>query len=403
MLLRLAWLNIWRNKGRTLIMLVGIAFAVFFSTINQSNKIGLFNRMIRNSVGYYTGYLQIHRADFWEDRSINSCFSFDDSTISKLTNNYGIERFVPRIESYALASANEKTRGVMMIGIEPQSENLLTSLSSRLVEGEYLNAGDNQVIMGNGVAEFLKKNVGDTVDFIGQGYHGANAVNRFRIKGIVNYPMAHLNNSVVYLPLRACKDFFATEDQVTTYCLMVDPDKVDGITATLSNQLKVDDYEVMDWKAMMPELLQSIKLLQIMNGFIYLILYIILGFGIFGTYYMMLHERSYEFGIMIASGMKRFKLQMVAMAEVIMMALAGLVLGLSVSFLFLSYYQDHPITLTGQSAEVYLKLGVEPIFELPLTFTPFIVQAVVIFLMSIAIGTYSIRRINKLDINLAIR
>ncbi len=55
--------------------------------------------------------------------------------------------------------------------------------------------------------------------------------------------------------------------------------------------------EVMTWKEMMPELVQAIEADSAGGILMLLILYIVIGFGIFGTIMMMTTERSREFGV----------------------------------------------------------------------------------------------------------
>lgn len=359
--------------------------------------------MIKSNVSYYTGYLQIQKKGFWKDKSINSCFQLPDTFINYVSNYHDIEGLAPRIESYALISWNDQTKGSFIIGIDPESENKLTGLSKRIINGKYLNKDDHQILIAEGVAKYFNKKIGDTLDIVGQGYHGVNAVNRYKIKGIIHYPIVTMNNSIIYLPLKACQELFGTGGMITNYCMIINPKNMEKIMSSISGKLGDEQFEVMDWKTMLPGLIQTIDLIKFMNLFLYAILYLIVGFGIFGTYYMMINERSYEFGMMIASGMKRGKLQIVTMSEIILLAFIGLVLGFILSFGLIIYLYYNPIILTGSIAESYIKFGIEPILVMPLALKPFLTQSFAIFLLSIGIGTYSIRKINKLDINIAIR
>lgn len=403
MFLKLAWRNIWRNKRRTQILVISISFAVLYTTYTQSSKFGLYDNMIKSTVQFFTGYVQVHKAGFWEERSINDAFALEDSLMGNLLAQGKIREIVPRLETYALASGNEGTKGVMVVGIDPLKENQLTQLKDRLVEGEYLAKEDHQVLIGKGVAEYFKIGLGDTLILVGQGYHGANAVNQYQVKGILKYPNEDFNNGIVYLPLQASQELFATENQVTGYALILEQDQVEAVHASLSAALDKETYEVMDWKSMQPALVQTIAFDQYIISFIYYILYAILGFGIFSTFYMMVNERTYEFGIILASGMKRYQLKMITYLEVIMIGVTGISVGLISSFLVLFYLNRNPIQITGDEALAYKDLGIEPIMSYSIAPSIFIEQSLVVLFISLLIGLYSLRKISKLNIVTAIR
>ena len=163
MYLKLAWRNIWRNKRRTIITLMSIAFAVFFASVMQSMQLGTYANMISNSVRFYTGYAQIHKTGYWEERSLDNSFSLPENVEKALMASESIVTIVPRIESFSLVSFGEKAKGAMLIGIDPFKENELTSLKEKLVQGQYLTENGNSLIIGKGLAEYLNVQVGDTL------------------------------------------------------------------------------------------------------------------------------------------------------------------------------------------------------------------------------------------------
>ncbi len=78
MFLKLAFRNIWRNKGRTSITIASIMFAVLFSSFMNAFQKGGWVRMLDNVVNFYYGYAQIHKNGYWEEKSINKAFELTD-------------------------------------------------------------------------------------------------------------------------------------------------------------------------------------------------------------------------------------------------------------------------------------------------------------------------------------
>jgi putative ABC transport system permease protein len=100
MLLKLAWRNIFRNKRRSLITVSSIIFAVLFAVFMRSLQYGAYDNMLKNIVGSYMGYIQVHNKGFWEEKTLDNSFAISD--IQELTNQDGITYLSPRIEGFAL-------------------------------------------------------------------------------------------------------------------------------------------------------------------------------------------------------------------------------------------------------------------------------------------------------------
>ena len=73
--IKLAWRNIWRNPKRTWITASSIGFAVFFACVMQSMQLGSYERMIDNSVRFYTGHLAIHQNEYWDEKILDNMLS----------------------------------------------------------------------------------------------------------------------------------------------------------------------------------------------------------------------------------------------------------------------------------------------------------------------------------------
>jgi ABC-type lipoprotein release transport system permease subunit len=397
MYLTLAWRNIWRNKRRSFITIGSITFAVFLACIMRSMQLGSYERMIENAARFYTGYIQVHKNGFWDDKTIDNSFKYNNSLISNIENTPGVEVAVPRVESFALAAFGTKTKGAMVMGIVPEKENLLTLVKDKLVEGSYLNDDDKSVLIGQGLAEYLKANIGDTIVLIGQGYHGSNAAGIYPVKGIMKFPVPVQNNQTIYLPLKEAQWFYNVENQLTSISLVVDKAKnVDRIVADIISQADTTALEVMGWHDLMPDLVQGIEIDNISGKVMLWILYAVIGFGMFGTFLMMTAERMYEFGVMMSVGMKRIIMQFIIFIEMAMMTSIGVLMGAGISLPILIYYYNNPIFFTGDSAKAIENFGVEAAYFFSLQPELFYNQAWAIFIMALILSSYPLIVIQKL-------
>src|SRR5688500_10126606 len=197
MLIQLAWRNVWRNKRRTIITVSSIFFAVLLALFMRSMQKGSYENMIRNSVELYSGYIQIHRRGYWEDKSINNMFEMTDSLRAVTASTPHVDFFFPRLETFVLAASREISKGVIVIGTSPEEEHRMTKLADRVVKGEYISADTRGVMVAEGLADYLQLGIKDTVVMIGQGYHGANAVDQYPITAIVRFSNPQQNDNTI--------------------------------------------------------------------------------------------------------------------------------------------------------------------------------------------------------------
>lgn len=402
--LKLAWRNIWRNKRRTLITAASIFFAIFFALIMRGFQLGSYSNMIDNAVKLYSGHIQVHAEGYSDNRSINNTLQMNDELMEVLKSNENIKRVVPRLESFALGSSGPKTKGVMVMGVDPQKQDKMSKLSEKIIEGSYFEAGESATIIGEKLSEYLQLGVNDTIVLLSQGYHGTTAAGKYQIKGIVKIPKPDLDNKMVYLPLSTSQQMYYAFDRLTTLSLNLhDNDQLDETVSELENELSEEDYEVRSWREIMPELVQQIESDNASGWLLLLILYIIILFGVFGTVMMMIAERKREFGVMIAVGMHKFKLAIIVTLEMMFIGLLGLLAGIAGSLPLVYYYHINPIRLTGELAQSIESYGLEPIMPLAWQADYYGNQTIIVAVIVIIAVLYPIYSITRIQAVKAIR
>ena len=397
MILKLIWRNLWRNSRRTLITMASIAFAVLFSVVMKSFQDGVFDNLIKNVVSYYTGYIQIHQKGYWDEQVLDNSFAYQNSINTVLSQNAQIKNSVPRLETFVLVSKGNSTKGCMLVGTDTEKENILTQLKSKLIEGKYFQNNEEKVLIAEGLANRLNLKNSDTIVLFGQGYHSVMAAGKFQIKGIVRLASPAMNDTFVYLPLKATQSFLSAENQLTSISLGIsNPENINILVKNIEEKIG-KDYEVMSWQKMMPEISNHIKA----DGFSFYvfsgILYLIIGFGLFGTVLMLTVERKYEFGMLIAIGMKKSKLSLILLGETLLITILGVLLGILISLPIVIYLSKNPIRFSGQMAKAYEQFGFEAIFPTALDKDIFITQSLIVLIIALFIGLYPLWHISRLD------
>lgn len=397
MLIKLAWRNIWRNKKRSLITITAIVVAVFLSITMRSLQLGMYDNMIGNVVGSFSGYIQVHSNGFWDEQIIDNAFEANSELLKKVEATNGVSNVIKRVQSGSLSSSGDLSKFVFITGIEPEKEKLLTNWEKRLLKGKLIVDSSKTINIGKGIASFYELEIGDTLVFIGQGYHGMQAVGAYPVSGILDMKNPRLNNISVFMSLPLAQEFLSADNLITH--LVIDKKEYENekeIALALSSSLE-DSYEVMTWQKMMPELEQTIQADSAGGLIMVFILYMIITFGIFGTVLMMTQERKYEFGVVISIGMKKIKLIATMVYETIFLSTFGVLLGIFLSRPLILYYHYYPLRFPEDQAAVMEEFGFEPIIPFMSTYDIPLTHGLIIFFVSALISIYPAITIFRLN------
>ena len=296
--IKLAWRNLWRNRRRTLITAASIFFAVFFALLMRSMQLGTYDHMYRNVIESYSGYIQVQHEDFWDDKIVDNTFAIDRKTEEKILEHENVTATIPRFESFALASNGPQTKGVLVMGVDPDQEEHLSKILDKMVlyrltpeatkrirkdenipgkvkellplfentayssagrlqldldisedeapglmpllkeytvfENDRIHMGDPGAWVGDKLSQYLNLGIGDTLILISQGYHASTAAGKYPIRGIVKMPLPDLDNKIVYLPLDICQGLYNAKGRLTSMSLAVEDNGDKAISETMS-------------------------------------------------------------------------------------------------------------------------------------------------------------------------
>lgn len=401
--LSMAWKNLWRNKRRTLITVASIFFGVLLSTIMSSMQDGTYGNMIDMSVKLASGYLQVQHPDYQDNKSINNIFTPSEKLLESLGEIKEITSTSKRLESFALLSSGPNTRGGAVIGFEPAKDKETSNLQNWISEGEFLESGDQGVLITYNIAKHLGLGVNDTIILISQGYHGVTAAGLYPVKGILEFSTPQMNSIGVFMDIKLAQEFYSAPGMITSLMIMVN-DYTD--VAPVERKLKHvtnGDFNVLNWQELNPEVVQFIESDKSGGIVMKAILYIVIGFGIFGTIIMMVAERRRELGVMVAVGMQKFKLSMVLLYETILIGIIGVLSGFVASVPVILMLVDNPIELPAELAEAYVQYGFEPYMFFGTAPSVYLNQVITIFIITLIISLYPVLKVKNLKVTKSLR
>jgi ABC-type lipoprotein release transport system permease subunit len=134
-------------------------------------------------------------------------------------------------------------------------------------------------------------------------------------------------------------------------------DKTEATTtaAALAVQLnKSIPVQVRPWQELAPELADYVQFNRRVTFFLFFIFFLSAAIGIVNTMLMAIIERTREFGMLMAVGMRPVQVVGLIVAEAASLAGASLVLGAALGAPFLWYLQAHGLKLSGSGDAVSL-------------------------------------------------
>ena len=403
-LIKIAWRSLWRNRRRTILTASAVVFSMVLALFMRSMQFGSYNLMISAGVNQ-VGDLQVHDTGYWANQSIDRAFFYKQQLGDSLRSIPEVKTILPKLETFSLASYGTQTKGVLVSGIDPQAENNQNKLSTKITQGKYLTNRGNGVIVGDKLAEYLKIGVGDSLVLIGQGYQGITAYGIYPVTGIFHLPSLDMNSQLLFMSLHNTQQFvYPYRGGLLTgiSVFLKNPSELHHATQSIKTKLG-NKYEVISWKTILSDMLQTIEVDNVSGQIMLMILYIIAAFGIFSTVLMMTMEKRKQYAVMVSIGMQRSRLIWVSIMETFIVAIIGVIIGLVIITPVLIYLHFNPIPITGEMADMYQEFNIEPVIPFSLESHIFISQTLIIMGLSLLSALYPIIYLARFNVLNAFR
>ena len=345
-------------------------------------------------------------------------FKIDSLTIKKLKSKIPA-KYLNQLQNKLLGYYNSTGQLQKKLGYIDKDLIRYTNIIAKnsRIAGRYLTQHENSVIIGSKLSDFLDVTVGDSIILLGQGYHGLTAVGKFKIVGILNFPNPQFNQTFIYMPLSAAQQLFSAYDYDqygnlqplvsyvtvnTIYRATIRPSDykaIEQVRDQLQKAINNPQVRVLGWQELNRQLVEQIQTDNISGQIMLIVLFVIIGMGVFGTVLMMTLERRKEFAIQLAIGMRRTKLQKIIVLEIAFIALVAIVLAELVAIPLIFYGHYHPIYLSSPDLQqAYAMFNAEPIMPMELPGQYMLVQPLIVLLIIAITALYPFFFIKKLNI-----
>ena len=298
----------------------------------MSFQAGSYAPMIEGATRFGSGHLQIQHRDYKEHPRLHHTIPQSKDLIAKLAVMPYVTAVAPRSEAFALLNNEEKSYGGMIIGVDPSLESHVSYLPRNISRGAYLPTLDSTYV-GAILAKNLDLELGDEIVLLSHDNLGGIAASAPNVAGVFRSGNDQLDRVVLQIPLETFSDVFRLDGDVHKIVIMAhDPMDLETAKRAIERVLP-PSAQLYDWRELMPEISQNIRLDKISNGIIYGTLTIIVVLSIANTFVMSIFERTREFGTLRALGMKNFALFRLFLTESVILWLLGVSIGITVSIL----------------------------------------------------------------------
>ena len=329
-LTRLAWRNLWRNHRRTVIMLAAVIFGTWAMIFMTALMRGMVTDVVKEGIAALPGHVQVHHPGYRDDPSVANLVPISDQDITARFANAGFNGWASRVRVPAVVSSEYDSRGVTLLGIDPERERDLTFVDYAEVDGRFLESVDDKgIVIGRKLAKTLNTELGKRIVLMSQDPENEITDRGFRVVGLFKANVASFEEAFVFAAKATTQDLLRIGDRVSEIVVVGDDyrdvegvyqevhAKMDG-SVTVERWFEIDTY------------LGS--MLKVMDGFLLvwiIVIFLALSFGLVNTLVMAVFERVREIGLMLALGMK----PMFILGQIVIESLMLLALGLAVGTL----------------------------------------------------------------------
>ncbi len=383
----IAWRNIWRNRRRSIIMITAITVGLWGGLFAASFSHGLLEQRFETSIEQHISHMQIHHPDFIRDQAIEHQIHDWAEIYDMLSADGEIKAFSGRtILSGMLSSAN-LTRGVRIMGINPELEAQTTGISNHLVSGTYFAEEiANQILVGKKLAEKTKLQERSRLVLTFQDQDGELVSAAFRVAGIYQTANSVFDESHIFVLQSDLQSILDEQIIINEIALLAkDAEAIPQIRDTYQELFPANTFRT--WNEIATELSYLIEMARVMITIILIIILLALGFGLVNTMLMSVFERTRELGMLLSVGMNKTRVFLMILFETAFLSLLGTLGGilLSVGFIYLTSKRGIDLaSVGGDSMEAFgFSTVVYPSLSINLYFTLIILVIITAILTTI--------------------
>ncbi|MBN2777323.1 MAG: ABC transporter permease [Bacteroidales bacterium] len=397
-IIKIAWRNIWRNKARSLVILISVSIGMVGGIFATAAMIGMTNQRIDTAIKTEISHIQLHNPKFIDNQEQEYYLENTDELVAKISKSNSVSAVSTRLKISAMISSAETASGVIINGVVPADEMKISNLSTKIIEGEYFTENKtNDIVISQKLADKLKLGIKSKLVLTFQDADGNIVSNNYKVCGIYRTNNQMFDEMQVFVKKAPLGDICGY-DENTAQEIAVLLNNNETLTETEDEIKSIvgDKILVRSWKKISPDLGMLTDMMAQYSGYILGIILMALAFGIINTMLMAILERKKELGMMMAIGMNKPKIRAMIVWETVFLTFTGTIVGMTIAQILVSYFGKVGINL-AMYAEGFEAVGFEAMLY-PALNTGFYIQVVVLTVFTALFSAiFPIRRAIKMN------
>jgi putative ABC transport system permease protein len=364
MRLKIAFRNVFRNGGRTILSILMIAGAVTGLILFRGFAENMLKLLQDVEIEYESGHMQAATHDYWEQTpgKRQKFFVHDHEKIEAVAIKYPELRSVSsRLSSFGLVSTGDVTISAKALGIDILKESSMFD-SLIMVSGQKLSPDSKlECLLGAKLQKQLGVKVGDSITLLG--YTVDNVINALdlTVRGIFLTGRDDIDKFVTFVPLKTIQTLLDTQDVENIVVRLHKTEDVARMQAIFQKEFsKIDSrIEVKDWYTLSTFYKSVQSFYKVQNRVFSVILISLVLLGIINTVGMSIYERTGEIGTVRALGESEASVIAQFTLEGFILGMIGYVTGMILAAILAQIVNHSHITMVMPNASVDVPVGIK--------------------------------------------
>ncbi len=343
---RIAFLNLQRNKRRSVLSVLIIAIAIF--ALTSAGGFGLYTYdSLKESTARDTGHLTISQPDFFEkDEEMPLANGLSDGTqiTQQLIANDKVRGVQPRIEFTGLVSNGSKSTIFVGTGVNEREFDMKgpfldvrqgKTLSS--IQSSRYDPSEPEVMLGVDLARNLNVSIGDWVTLLATTSDGALNAYDYKVRGIYSTGVPELDKRQLYIHIKSAQELLGSDKVSTLSVFLFDTEQTMPMKLWVEQQLAdmslAEPVEVTPWQERAFFYTKVKDLYDRIFGIMGAVMALVVFVALFNTMTMSVTERTREIGTLSALGTYPREIVSGFVRESALLALIGSFIGGVISLL----------------------------------------------------------------------
>jgi len=403
MIWSVSWRNVWRSKTRSLVIISAIALGVFAGVYTIAFMLGWLNQKVDNVINTEVSHVQIHHADYIQTSEVEDYIIGVNSIKENIEAKPNVAGVSSRLIATCMISSAETGSGVQLVGIDPENEQSVTNLYTKIIDGAYFEGVKrNPIVIGEKLAKKLKVKVRSKIVVTVTEMDGTLSGGSFRVAGIFKTANSTYDEMRAFVRADDLQNLIKIDDNVAHELAirMTENNMEDELASQLKSEYP--NFQTLTWTELMPDMKMMNESMEFMIYIFVIIILLALGFGIVNTMLMVILERVKELGMLMAIGMNKLRVFTMIVLETIFLSLVGGIVGIALAVgltiitgktgLDLSLWAEG-LSSQGFDTMVYPTIGIDSV----------IIVTILVIITGILSAIYPARKAIKLNPAEAIR